>query len=203
MMDDTLICSACGNVTPRKAARQKYCPGCAKTVGAEKNRQKAHERYMVAKAAGTLKQGKKLGHEGTRYCANCGKQIENAKSNRTYCANCAGKEKDLQQADKRQRAKAPEPLPKKDYAFLTPSAAPPEWSLKGKSADQVEAEARALGLSYGQYSAYCSSGLIVRYCRERGVDGIATAKKAWREFKKHQKRLHEGNQKQKEASGTA
>jgi hypothetical protein len=145
----------------------------------------------------------KLGPRKGRVCEDCGTDLKDPQSSTKLCPDCAKKRIQERKIEWQATAKPPEPLPKKDYAFLTPSAAPPEWSLAGKSADQVEAEARALGLSYGQYSAYCNSGLIVQYCRGRGVDGIAVAKKAWKDFRKHQKLLRQESEKYKSRGGTA
>lgn len=185
-----LHCECCGKSTERKSSSQRYCPECAVWQHKKKTMLRAEQRA-------------KLGPVINRACERCGREIEHAKLNQHFCADCAeAAHRERLKAD-REKYHAPESEPKKDYTFLTPTAAPPEWSLKGKSADQVTVEARALELSYGQYSAYCSSGLIVQYCRARGVDGVDTVKKAWKEFRQHQKLLHEGRPKQHTSSGTA
>ena len=137
-------------------------------------------------------------------CAVCGRETPRKAKAQKYCPDCARvvaqknnreranvryeRLKEERQAESRPQA----PLPKKNYGFLTPSVAPEGWSLAGKSADQVTAEARALGLSYGQYSSYVNSGMIEHYCRTIGIDGLEVTKKAWAEFKRHQKKLRTG-----------
>lgn len=176
-MAETIVCADCGKRAEKTGRKQKYCPACAEWLRGKE---------LDAK----LKKSAKLGT--ARVCLHCGKPLENTHGNRAYCPDCAEVERKERQKESHARSTPPKPLPKKDYAFLTPSAAPEGWSLAGKSADQVTAEARALGLSYGQYSSYVNSGMIEHYCRTLGVDGIAVTKKAWAEFKRHQKKLRTG-----------
>lgn len=47
--------------------------------------------------------------------------------------------------------------------------APPTAGLAGKSLSQVAAEARALGLTYGQYTMLSETGALERWKRNRGA----------------------------------
>lgn len=172
---ETTVCARCGKTVEKKREDQKYCLECRKELYPSRYR------------------GEKLPEE--RFCAGCGAKIENPKPNQRFCEACKVPASLKRAAEynagikKRDRTKPPE-LKKKDYAFLTPCAAPEGWSLKGKSADQVNVEAGALGLSYGQYSSYVNSGFIERYCRDNGMDGLAVTKKAWDKYRReHRKTL--------------
>ena len=203
MMSSTLICERCEQETARASANQKYCEDCRKANKARMIKA-ANDRAKAKRKAG-IRPPSKGGPPRMVHCKQCGDLIKVPYPSQKYCDNCrekareekekrkAEREKAMEEreAEKRENAK-PKALPKKDYAFLTPSAAPEGWSLAGKSADQVMIEARALGLSYGQYSSFVSSGFIERYCRDNSVDGLAVTKKAWEEFRRHQKKLRTG-----------
>jgi len=167
-----VLCARCGRSMEKTNGNQKFCLECRKALYPSRYR------------------GEKLPED--RFCAGCGVKIEDPKPNQRFCEACKAPASLRRAAEynagikKRDHTKPPE-LKKKDYAFLTPSAAPPEWSLKGKSTDQVMIEGRALGLSYGEYSSYVNSGMIEHYCRTLGVDGLAVTRKAWTDFKRKQR----------------
>ena len=59
------------------------------------------------------------------------------------------------------------------------------WDLDNKSAVQVDIEARALGLSYGQYASLVGSLFIERYLASQGItDGLERIDMAWKQHKK-------------------
>lgn len=183
-----LRCECCGKCTERRSGTQRFCPECA--IWQKK------KRYLCSKP-----REKKLEPAENRHCERCGQKIENARGNQRFCHDCAAAAYRERRMEERKKCAEPETPTEEKCTSLPPAAVP--WSLAGKSADQVEVEARALGLSYGQYSAFCSTGMMEQYCRARGVDGDKETKKAWREFRQHQKLLHEGRSKQHTSSGTA
>ena len=59
------------------------------------------------------------------------------------------------------------------------------WDLDNKSAVQVDIEARALGLSYGQYTSLVGSLFIERHLASQGItDGLERIATAWKLHKK-------------------
>lgn len=115
--------------------------------------------------------------KGGGECAYCGAVIENPRPQQIRCDECA-------------RAYSKKPGKEKGTAAkrrsLIPDAAPLGWSLRGKSGDRVTCEARALGLSYGEYTAACNFGTIERMLADRGIaNGKSLVKKAWEERKRN------------------
>ena len=84
-------------------------------------------------------------------CVSCGRRIARTAPNRKYCRACAEKAK---RAGRRGRLSARRLLSWRD--------------LRGKSLARVDAEAKAFGLSYGQYTAAVYSGGIDALLRSRG-----------------------------------
>jgi hypothetical protein len=101
-------------------------------------------------------------------CARCGKQALKRTYNQKYCLDCASKanlERTKRWKEKHPEecrgGKQPEPRgPERGNQAVDRTEAGASLSLKGKTADRVSAEARALGLSYGKYSALVLGGGI-------------------------------------------
>ena len=86
-------------------------------------------------------------------CHCCGEKTPRTSPNRKYCSRCA--EKIAKSPTRKRRSKSAERLL--------------DWrDLRGKSLNRVDAEAKAFGLSYGQYTAAVYSGGIDALLRSRG-----------------------------------
>ena len=86
-------------------------------------------------------------------CHCCGAKTPRTSPNRKYCSECA--EKISKSPIRKKKSKASERLL--------------DWhDLRGKSLRRVDAEAKAFGLSYGQYTAAVYSGGIDALLRSRG-----------------------------------
>lgn len=118
---------------------------------------------------------------GTFVCECCGKEGKKNNATQRYCnAECrkrVDKEKrrryrQEREADKRAAAVMEE---RRERHATKPDARLRELSLEGKSLARVDAEARAFGLSYGQYTAAIRSGGIIQLLRSRGITN-------WREI---------------------
>lgn len=128
-------------------------------------------------------------------CKYCGELIIEPRRSQLYHPECLKKAAAERQRERRrlrkmglkppmpcqlkEKSKAPE-KEKFVYSPVVVDRSPPGWSLAGKSIAQVTCEARALGLTYGQYSAACMTGTIEMLMRDRGiVDGLRRIKNAW------------------------
>lgn len=86
-------------------------------------------------------------------CVNCGRRVLRTAPNRKYCRSCAEK---MYRSGRKKGLSAQRLQNWRD--------------LKGKSLARVDAEARAFGLSYGQYTAAVYSGGIDSLLRSRGFN---------------------------------
>ena len=111
-------------------------------------------------------------------CELCNAEVLRTGKSQRYCPECAKKK--IKQRQREESLANKKPL--RVQSGLVPDLAPRAWSLKGKDSTQVIVEARALGLSYGQYSAACASGTIERVLADMGIrDGLKRVRKAWKE----------------------
>jgi len=85
-------------------------------------------------------------------CAICGRRVVKTSPNRKYCRSCAEKAK---RGGKKRKLSTARLLSWRD--------------LRGKSLARVDAEAKAFGLSYGQYTAAVYSCGIDALLRSRGI----------------------------------
>lgn len=107
-------------------------------------------------------------------CQICGKRTERSSNNQKYCPECSKVawkslylERQKAAAKLREDAKkaSPPPCPRKKK-----TAKLPDWcNLEGKSLARVDAEAKAFGLSYGQYTAAVASGSIDQLLKMKGI----------------------------------
>jgi len=110
-------------------------------------------------------------------CAACGRDTERRSANQKYCQGCAyfihvkqtidaqrlaRQKKEADAARIKKEASKAEERRKKAERLVT-------LTLEGKSLRRIAAEAKAFGLSYGQYSAAISSGGIRQLLRHRGI----------------------------------
>lgn len=87
-------------------------------------------------------------------CAICGRRVPRTSPNRKYCRACADK---MHRSGRKRRGLSDQCLN--------------NWrDLRGKSLARVDAEAKAFGLSYGQYTAAVYSGGIDTLLRSRGFN---------------------------------
>ncbi len=90
-------------------------------------------------------------------CARCGNAVERTAPNQKYCPNCSrGKKRPVR---KKRKSLSERLCDHRD--------------LRGKSLARVDAEAKAFGLSYGQYTAAVYSGGIDALLKSRGFDDPA------------------------------
>lgn len=99
-------------------------------------------------------------------CAECGRETEKTK-NRKYCPDCARAVQRRHQQEARQRNRDAR---ERILAAAARESAALRPSLDGKSLGRVAAEAAALGLNYGAYTALVASGGLESWCRERGIN---------------------------------
>lgn len=92
-------------------------------------------------------------------CAKCGAAVERIAPNQKYCSLC-GRGKRKKTRGKTGRRSLAERLA--DHR-----------DLSGKSLRRVDAEAKAFGLSYGQYTAAVYSGGIDALLKSRGIEDPA------------------------------
>ena len=87
-------------------------------------------------------------------CPRCGRAVERTAPNQIYCSNCS-------RMKKRPSGKKKKSLQERlcDHR-----------DLRGKSLARVDAEAKAFGLSYGQYTAAVYSGGIDALLKSRGIE---------------------------------
>ncbi len=92
-------------------------------------------------------------------CAKCGRAVERTAPNQKYCSCCGRGKKSYARGKGRRKSMAERLLDHRD--------------LRGKSLNRVDAEARAFGLSYGQYTAAVYSGGIDALLRSKGIEDPA------------------------------
>lgn len=143
-------CEQCGKEIP-KTVNRRFCKECAQARNEASNRRSALRKYDEKKAERIA-----AGNQ-TLKCLGCGQEIPKT-PNRQYCSACARKRRRQQDEVRREQYKR---------AGRKKTAVPPEqkkrnelFSLAGKSLAEVSLEARALGMSYGQYTSACSGGTI-------------------------------------------
>lgn len=90
-------------------------------------------------------------------CARCGCAVERSAPNQKYCSNCSRMKK--RPAKKKKKSLQERLCDHRD--------------LHGKSLARVDAEAKAFGLSYGQYTAAVYSGGIDALLKSRGFEDPA------------------------------
>ena len=89
---------------------------------------------------------------GTLICVVCGAVTTRSGGRQKYCPAC----RDMRAAYRKRGAKPPEECT--------------IYSLSGKSLARVAAEAKALGLNYGEYSTLVNERCAERWCRDRGIN---------------------------------
>lgn len=97
------------------------------------------------------------------YCKDCGIEVPRKSPNQVYCPDCAAKYKSHSVREKKP------PSIFKHTAKPEYGNGEGQWNLRGKSLTDIALEAKALGMSYGEYVNACSSGKMENILAARGL----------------------------------
>lgn len=109
------------------------------------------------------------------FCKECGIEVPRKANSQRYCEACAA-EKKRQQQRKKYVSKY---VPKEGATYGNGHGT---WDLRGKSLSEIALEARALGMSYGEYVNACNSGSMKAILLQRGIS-VQTARALIRKAK--------------------
>ena len=99
-------------------------------------------------------------------CAACGAPI-NPPAQRQYCAGCL---KALQRERNRERYRGANKKPRAEITtYVRPRRTGRMFDCSGKDLAGVALEARALGMTYGQFTSACAAGTIERKLAMQGI----------------------------------
>lgn len=101
----------------------------------------------------------------TIICADCGKEVERRHPRQKYCPECAA-------------GKKPESL-----------RSQPSGDIYKKSLSDIALEARALGLSYGEYVSAVNSGKLKQILIARGITGAKANSLIRKAYAEKEKRI--------------
>lgn len=134
-----------------------------------------------------------------KICLECGMELPNRHMD--YCPECAEKirKMKLQELNRQnaltRKGKIKKSKKKQQYRKRK-KPIPHCWNTDYKSAEQINIEAKALGLTFGQYLSLCDTLFIERYLNEQGIyDGLDRIDVAW---KQHLKLKSEQKKREKE-----
>ena len=91
-------------------------------------------------------------------CKECGIEVPRKANSQRYCEACA--------TEKKRKKYISKYVPKEGAKYGHGQGG---WTLKGKSLSEIALEARALGMSYGEYVNACSAGKMSDILRARGI----------------------------------
>lgn len=163
-MPEYFNCLYCGKPAVRNSARQIYCPRCRAEREREYKRETARKkREEIRKAAVSL-------DAPVIRCAECG-GLTPGGHNRRYCPTCAKKRAmEQMKAANAERYRRTNKKPKAEEKHYTrPRRTGLLFDLSGKDLAEVALEAKALGMSYGEYTSACFGGTIEKKLAMRGV----------------------------------
>lgn len=152
-------CEQCGKEIP-KTTNRRFCKECSAARNEAANRRSAMRKYEEKKAA-QQEAGTK-----TIKCLGCGCEIV-AAPNRKYCPDCAHER--IKQQIRQSHKRAAQRDKEKIAAEKTKSTRDKLFALEGKSLSEVALEAKALGMTYGQYANACSVGTITKLLAADGI----------------------------------
>lgn len=158
-MNVMMHCEQCGKEIP-KTTNRRFCKECGAARNEAANRRSAMRKYEEKKAA-QLAAGTK-----TIKCSCCGQEIV-AAPNRKYCPYCAHER--IKQQRKQGHERAVQRKKEKAAAEKTKNTRDKLFALEGKSLSEVALEAKALGMTYGQYVNACSVGTITKMLEADGI----------------------------------
>lgn len=105
----------------------------------------------------------------TIFCGECGKEMLRRSRSHKYCDECAHVRKRRLENERRARQKTAQPEKKK-----TPKDVLCIFTLTGKTANRITAEANAFGMTYGTYCAAVRDGCIEKLLKARGISDPET-----------------------------
>lgn len=106
-------------------------------------------------------------------CAVCGAPIK-PPVQRQYCADCL---KALQRERNRERYRGANKKPRAEIpAYVRPRRTGRMFDCSGKDLAEVALEARALGMTYGQFTSACAAGTIERKLAMQGISREAATR---------------------------
>lgn len=175
-------CAVCGRTAIRTAWNQKYCCDCAKKKYAEQQAgyraERAAQRAATAAPTPPKPRGprgaydrKRLFNPPTFACTICGAEVVRRSAAQRYCESCRAEVR-LRTC---RRANRKYYHGQRDTQHGDHAAASVTLSAEGKSINRIAAEARAFGMSYGQYLGALTAGTIMWELRDRGREN-------WREI---------------------
>ena len=150
----TMICACCGAETIKNSGNQKFCPTCS--ADAMYRRQIERKKRLEAEARGEIV----VAHIGdTIKCVDCGAEMIKMNARHVRCENCREAHRLQHSRELWQQKK------EANIAERRKKAAEP----KVKTLSDIVAEARRLGLSYGQYTVLLENGTLKQYCQTHGI----------------------------------
>lgn len=145
-MPEYFNCLYCGKPAVRNSSRQIYCPRCRAEREREYKRETARKKREERKRAATPLDAPMI------RCEACGGLTPGGR-NRKYCPACAKKP----QAEEVKRH------------YTRPRRTGLLFDLSGKDLAEVALEAKALGMSYDEYTSTCFGGTIEKKLAMQGV----------------------------------
>lgn len=181
-------CEKCGRETKRKSSTQKYCPECGRAIGKEQRRKTALAAYYRREEA------KKLSlEEPIIRCEKCG-GLTPGGHGRRFCPTCARQRKIERSAEENKKLLKPDESSAEKPKYTRPRRTGQLFDLGGKDLAEVALEARALGMTYGEYTSACFGGTIEQRLacyegldREKASKMISAAKRKRTAAKKKKK----------------
>lgn len=165
-MPEYFNCLYCGKPAVRNSSRQIYCPRCR----AEREREYKRESYK--KHTELRKAMTPLDAPMIR-CEACGGLTPGGR-NRKYCPACAKKRarERMEAANAGRYRYTPNKKPQAEEVkrlYTRPRRTGLLFDLSGKDLAEVALEAKALGMSYGEYTSACFGGTIEKKLAMQGV----------------------------------
>lgn len=163
-MPEYFNCLYCGRPAFRNSSRQIYCPRCR----AEREREYKRESYK--KHTELRKAMMPLDAPMIR-CEACGGLTPGGR-NRKYCPACAKKRvrERMEAANAGRYRYTPNKKPQAEERHYTrPRRTGLLFDLSGKDLAEVALEAKALGMSYGEYTSACFGGTIEKKLAMQGI----------------------------------
>lgn len=141
-------CESCGCISKRAHGNQRFCAKCKEKRKDELRRQRHKENLEL--------------DVPMIRCASCGGRITGAHG-KVYCEACARQRK-LQLGYARN--KKPEAEEKR---YIRPLRTGRLFDCSGKDLEEVATEAKALGMTYGEYTSACYGNTIERRLAMMGI----------------------------------
>ncbi len=164
-MPEYFNCLYCGKPAVRNSPRQIYCPRC------RAEREREYKRETARKKAAERRKAMVPLDAPTIRCAECG-GLTLGGHNRKYCPTCAKKRarERMEAANAGRYRYTPNKKPQAEEKHYTrPRRTGLLFDLGGKDLAEVALEAKALGMSYGEYTSACFGGTIEKKLAMQGI----------------------------------